>query len=374
MKNLAEVFEQKYGFDASTFIKEIGVEYFDTIKRLSLDSVIITYADKKGYKIPEKGTKEFNDFLISLLEAIQFLGEKFPQNQKITLNDKFLSELEISPVNCSKPKSKGILEDFKNIVGSDDLRPNMQGVYVDDGKLIATDAHKIVIFENDDFNDSNEKIIDLKAYLGTKGAKKIFIDGKFPNYKQVIPFNYDQKVKNVDLFALYCFFQSCVAMKKLQTNYVFSARIKLGEETFGFNPILFQELLTFLLAKGFEEGTIEYSLVNRAVLIQCGGENLGLIMPLLAMDEAPFTKVYTIDEITSEFGGQLKSKPTTKTKSQPQPKVTKRPTTKNLTYTKFTGKISETVYISRREIAAVILKNGDEIAGNQIVDGIYKIK
>jgi hypothetical protein len=372
MKNLAEVFEQKYGFDASTFIKEIGVEYFDLLKTLGLQSVIISWADKKGYKIPEKGTKEFNDFLISLLEAIQYLGEKFPQNQKITLSADYDSQarLEISPIKCSKPKSKGVLEDFKDIVGDDDLRISMNGVYVDDGKLIATDAHKMVVFENEDFNDSDKKIIDLKIYLGTKGAKKPYIDQIFPAYKNVIPTTYENKIKNVDLFALYCFVQSCIAMKKLQTSDIFAIRLKLGEETFGFNPFIFQELLTFLLAKGFEEGTIEYDYASRAVLIKCEGDNLGLIMPVKLGDEMISTKTYSIDEITSEFGGLPKSKPTKISQS----KVTKKPTTKNLTYSKFKGKVSDTIYISRRDIVAIILKNGEELAGNQIVDGIYKIK
>jgi|LakMenEpi03Aug12_release.lakeMendotaPanAssembly.Ray.scaffolds.fasta_scaffold339271_2 hypothetical protein len=374
MKNFRESFEQTYGFDAIEFIREIGNEYFGILKSIGINSAIDSYAEKKGYKIPNnrREVEQYNKFQIALLEAMQQEGAKFPENQKLTLEQETNSKFQITPLNPSVPKSKGVLEDFKNIVGSDVFRPSMNGVFVDNDVLVATDAHKLVVFENDDFKEHNLKIIDLTTYLGTKGAKFAFVDATFPKYEQILPTNYEQKIKDFPIYALYNFAQSAIAMKKLQTSDVFACRLMFGDTPIAFNPIILSELTGFMLAKGIDTCTIEYDTPNKAVLLKTDSKNLGLIMPLYSsgQDELISTVVYTTDELKSAFNEvKIPAKKALKTKV-----ATPKKTVKALTYTKFTGKIADTVYIPRRDIVSILLKNGEEIAGNEIVDGVYKMK
>jgi len=373
MENLVQKFEKKYDFNPITFVEEVGVEYFGVLKTIGLEQAFESFAEKKGYKIPERRTNEFELFLKALIEAMQEAGVKFPQNQKVTIDGgEEPINLVVSPLaSVSIPKSKGVLEDFKEIVSFDDLRPNMQGVYVDGNKLVATDGHKLIVFENSDFKSDDKKIIEMKTYLGTKGAKKNYIDGIYPKYEVVIPQNYDKSIKGVDLLALYSFVQSCIAIKKLQTSDVFLVRLKLGDTEIAFNPIILHEALSFLLAKGFDKATIEYDTGSKAVLIKVGaGDNLALIMPIYAKDIMLGTRQYTIQEIEEIFGKSYKKPTVKKAQQKSQPKKS----TKNLVYTKFKGSINDTTYIPRRNIVSILLKNGEEIAGNEIIDGVYKIK
>jgi hypothetical protein len=362
MGKLRNAFEKKYGFDGVDFVKQAGNEYFGAVKSLGVQSVLKNYAEKKGYDV------EINDeFLSRLIEALAEAGEKFPENQKVRID--YFQELQISPIDPSVPKSKGTLQDFKNIVGSDDLRPVMQGVFVsDDGYLVGTDAHKLVKYKSNDFSKDKGKIIDLKIYIGTKGDKISFIDEKYPNYEAVIPKNNEYKVENLNTYAFYNLCKSAIALKKLQDSDIFNIHFKEKGLEFALNPILFAELLEFALAKGFDKFNLEFSAPNRAFLLKFEDGSEGLIMPIIAVDNKG-TKVYTFDQVESEFSGGGK----TKTKGKALPKSKSKEPKKDVPYKKFEGDLSDVTYIPRRDISLIVLKNGEELSSADIIDGVYKL-
>jgi hypothetical protein len=362
MNKLRSAFEKKYGFDGVDFVKQAGNEYFGAVKSLGIESVLFNYAEKKGYNV------EINDeFLSRLIEALAESGEKFPENQKVGIDN--FKELEISPIDPSVPKSKGALQDFKNIVSDDDLRPAMMGVYVsDDGFLVGTDAHKLVKYKTIQYIKDKGKILDLKIYIGTKGEKINFIDAKYPNYEAVIPRNNEFKVNNLNTYAFYNLCKSAIALKKLQDSDIFNIHFNEKGVEFALNPILFAELLEFALAKGFDKFDLEFSAPNRAFLLKFEDGSEGLIMPIIAVDNKG-TKVYTFDQVESEFSGGGK----TKTKGKALPKSKSKEPKKDEPYKKFEGDLSDVTYIPRRDISLIVLKNGEELSSADIIDGVYRL-
>jgi len=370
MGKLRSAFEKKYGFDGVDFVKKAGQEYFGMAKSLGIDSLLIGYAKKKGVSLPmnEKGYSKLSDaFKSDLIQAMAEAGEKFPKNQKARIE--FFDNLEVTPIDPSVPKSKGALQDFKNIVGSDVFRLVMQGVYVsDDGFLVGTDAHKLVKYKSNEFSKDKGKIIDLKIYIGTNGEKISFIDEKYPNYEAVIPRNNEFKVNNLNTYAFYNLCKSAIVLKKLQDSDIFNIHFKEKGVEFALNPIIFAELLEFALAKGFDNFNLEFSAPNRAFLLKFEDGSEGLIMPILAVDNKG-TKVYTFDQVESEFSGGGK----TKTKGKALPKSTSKEPKKDIPYKKFEGDLSDVTYIPRRDISLIVLKNGEELSSANIIDGVYKL-
>jgi hypothetical protein len=375
MGKLQKQFESKYGFDAVNFIKELGNRYLGILKSIGLESAIVSFADEKGFKIPMNerySNSPSNSFLVDLIQAIAEAGQKFPENQKVTIDD--LGDIaEVSSIDVSVPKSKGVLEDFKDIVSDDDLRPSITGVFVSkDGFLVGTDAHKLVKFKNSTYSKDADKIIDLNAYIKSKGDVVRFIDEKYPNYDAIIPRDNPNKVKNLSTYAFYNFCKSAIALKKLQTNNNFCVNFKEKGEEISFSPILFSELLGFALAKGFDTFDLEYSTTTRAFLFTFEDGSEGILMPIYNKEGLNGTKLYTFDEVISEFGNGGKAK-ATKTKTLPKKSESKEPK-KEVTYKKYEGSLDDVTYIPRRDISMVILKNGDELTNADIVDGVYRLK
>ena len=152
-------FKKKYGIDAIDFVEKADLEYFGLAKKNGIQSILKSYAEKQEMNI------EFNDeFYKDLVETFAEADKKFPYNEKISFVSD-IYQLEPSPVNPSIPKSKGVLEDFKDIVSKDIFRENMSAVYVsDDGFLYGTDAHKLIKFKNNDYSEYAGKLINLKLF------------------------------------------------------------------------------------------------------------------------------------------------------------------------------------------------------------------
>jgi len=377
---LAAAFEKKYGFDGVKFVQEAGIELYGVIKKIGIKSALEDFARRKNYSV------EINDaFMKDLIEVLVEAGERFPDKEKYSFDDENLVDFKLTPLFPSQPKSKGLLEDFKNIVSDDDLRPAMTGVYVDkeDEVLVATDAHKMVVFKNSTYQNDAGKIINLKKYLGTKGNKIEFIDATFPRWKQVVPTDNPNKKKHLSTYAFYNACYSTLAIKKYISNYVFNINFTDGENVFAFNPIILGETLAFALAKGFPSFDLEYSTPMRAFILRFEDEkgfksqSYGLVMPIFAReDEKTGTEVYSFNDINDKFSikkaGKKTNIPTRKATTSPTSpqKPTKRA---EIPYKRYEGSLDDVTYIPRRDIAAIVLKNGQELTSAEIIDGIYRI-
>jgi thiol-disulfide isomerase/thioredoxin len=355
-------FKKKYKVDAIDFVEKADLEFFGLAKSVGIQSVLKSYAEKKEMNI------EFNDeFNKDLVEAFAEAGKKFPYNEKISFNED-LYQLEPTPINPSVPKSKGVLEDFKDIVGDDPFREQFNGVYVsNDGYLYSTDAHKLIRYKNNDYSEYEGKLINLKTFILSKGKKIDFIDAKPLQYESVIPKNNSDVVKNLPTYNFYNFSKSVIALKKLLSNDIFNVIFDFKGESFGFNPILMSDVFHFALCKGFDTFTLEYSTPNRAIIFNFKDNSLGLLMPIMVKDDSLMgTTKTTIEQIVSDYG-YSKSMP--KAKSEKATKVE----VKEVPYTKFDGTIKDTTYIPRRDISYVVLKNGEQLSSSEIADGVYKI-
>jgi hypothetical protein len=359
-------FKKKYGIDAIDFVEKADLEYFGLAKTIGLENVIKQYADKIRLDIQFNG-----EFYKDLVQAFAEAGKRFPNNEKVTLDEGF--ELNITPTNPPVPKSKGVLEDFKDIVSDDFLRPKMQCVYIsEDGYLVGTDAHKLIKYKSNDFYEYAGKLIKLDTYIKSKGKKIEFIDEKYVLYEQVIPKDNPNKVENLSTYSFYNFTKSVIATKKLQTSEIFNVNFDFKGTTFSFNPIILMDTLHFALCKGFEFFNLEYSTPNRAIVLDFPNKSEGIVMPIIGTSLVG-TKKYTIEEINSYF--KLSKTSSTKTSAKAPTKTDKYPveTEKEVPYKKYEGGIDKTTYIPRRDISYIVLRNGEKLSANDIIDGFYRI-
>jgi hypothetical protein len=362
---LQEKFKKKYKVDAIDFVEKANLKRFGLVKSLGLEPVLEDYA--KSENLPITFDDEFRK---DLVEAFAEAGEKFPENEKIRFNNEASMFLEPTPINPPIPKSKGTLENFKDIVSKDDLRPKMMGVYVtDDGHLVGTDAHKLIKFKTNEYSQYAGKIIDLKTFIASKGKKLDFIDEKYVDYQSIIP-RENEEIENLPTYNFYNLAKSAIAIRKLQDSLIFNINFKIKDKILSFNPILMLDVLQFALYNGLETFTFKYSEPNRPVLLDFGSKCLGLVMPVFNSGGL----LRGTDEITFEdvINNYRNFKPSTKEK--PSAKVEpKKTTTKDVPYTKFDGSIKDTTYIPRRDISYIVLKNGEQISSAEIADGVYKI-
>lgn len=372
-------FTEKYGISPLKLVEDTHLKYLGFIKSNGLIRALENFVEDEKLNIEIDSEFEKN-----LVEAFAEAGERFPENGKISeLEGNVL--LSIPSVNAGVPKSKGTLENFKEIVGRDELRPAMSGVFVseDGANLVGTDAHKLVVQKSSEYSEYAGKIIDLKVYLQTKGKKLSFIDGKYPNYKAILPQDSPNEVKNFDTYALYNFAKSTIAVHKLVNQTMFNINLKLpsngseGSINASFNPVLAVDLLVFALANGWSKFTLEYSEISRAFILNFGDGNTGLLMPILNREGGEFvlrgSEVMTPEEIMEKYKlskGAKISKPTAKKTVTPSAPVSSEP------FKKFEGDYDEddTTYVHRREIESITLANGEVLGKNDVVHGFYRVK
>jgi len=362
---LQEKFKKKYKIDAIDFVEKANLKNFGLVKKVGLENVLEDYikSENLSFKIDDEFNKD-------LIEAFAEAGERFPDNVKLSFrsNDNF--NLEPTPINPSIPKSKGTLENFKDIVGNDELRVKMNGVYVsEDGYLVGTDAHKLIKFKSNEYNKYAGKIINLKTFIASKGKKLDFIDEKYPDYQAVIP-RENEEIENLPTYNFYNLAKSTIAIKKLQDSDIFNINFKIKDKIYSFNPIIMLDVLNFALCNGLDTFTFKYSEPNRAALLDFGSKCVGLVMPVYNQND--LTKGTTLMTFEDVINNYRNFKPSTK--ERPSTKVeVKKQVVKDVPYTKFDGTIKDTTYIPRRDISYVVLKNGEQLSSSEIADGVYKI-
>jgi hypothetical protein len=370
-------FERLYKFNPFDFMKKLNADYFGIIK-YRIFTTLVADVVKKEYDVEADET-----FFKLLVESYQEAGERFPQNQKIDYGE-ILIDLDVTPLNPNVPKSKGIIEDFKEIVSDDDLRPSMTGVYFDDGFMVGTDAHVLVkdYSPNEFTKKYNKKIIDAKVYIKSKGEVINIIEEKYPEYDRVIPTSGFEHRINVDLYELFNIGRSAAFYLKLIDANNLSLRLKIKGEKFAVNPILLADVTEYFLKKGSTTAELKYTAPNRAIVMDFGG-SIGLLMPVIndgGKDRNIIdTLIYDLQELDA-FKGSGKPtgqrKPATRTRKPKESKPESREEeTRSEDFRKYTGKFAgENEYISRRDIEKIILKDKTILETNDFIDGVYRAK
>lgn len=194
-------------------------------------------------------------------------------------NKKFLQVKDIQLLKVPKTNKKGV-ESLSFIVGKNDLRPTLKGVYVDTNGYVATDAHKMVILKQETSKEEQGKIINLnKKNKRDLYYDKDYIEGKYPDYKSVIPV-YKKKTKpqNIDK-----------VLQNVYSSYKWISSEYDGEKLIYSNGLFLNNLFLYDILRVLKSNgstTVKFSFQeNRALLIETDNGNLGLLMPMTVLNE-----------------------------------------------------------------------------------------
>ena len=205
-KAMARTMAQSEGIDIPSWMKEGEKSAKEKMKENK----------KKAQSKPVKEKESYSDFQGNPFLLIP----EFQRRKRIPTAKK---DLELKPLN----KSFGSVT--KSMIGTDALRPIMNGNYFDpeNRAIIGTDAHKLYYFPSSQtkYNGVYKTIQTLEKEYGdwllginfedfiTKHGK---IDGQYPNYLGVIPkFDIGKQVQNVDYEKLFWFNQVLAKAKVL---------------------------------------------------------------------------------------------------------------------------------------------------------------
>jgi len=254
--------------------------------------------------------KEYTDFYLALA-ASDLSGKKFPKKARITPVQ--LEGVEI-PLKLKEKNVKitgignkdDILQLLKNIVGDDALRPALQGVYFDEKNksAVATDSMKMVVIPDKSIKKS-EIINPIDGNV---------IDGKYPDWKMVIPDYGKEDAVRVNVQYMLNVLHTVLNSAGYLDISPFVVMLHKGEQ-FACNAHVMYPVFEVMAKMGFDEATMYLESPRRSFLIKPdSGEVTGLVMPLLlSAFHYTFPGIYTILENGKEvqsFSGRIKTEPT----------------------------------------------------------------
>lgn len=195
------------------------------------------------------------------------------------------TEYPIKKVNAIKNlySDQNLIKLLYPFVAKDELRPNMQGINFDE-KIVATDAHKLVIMPN--------KTDRHGFYLINKIAKLmtnedlILSENKFVNWRGAMPASGDKiKVNFESLYSRLYWWKSMKLHKALGMPFV---RLNLAGKEFLFNGLFLMDVVKFFLQTGNKTGTIDFTETNKGIVFE-SNEIKALLMPVVNDSSLPYT-------------------------------------------------------------------------------------
>lgn len=309
-------FKDTYGKDPFMFLEGPLAAHYSNLKKLPFDTIEEFF--ERVYPEYEAAGREKDkeQIIIDLIEVYQEAGKPFPRK---LVSETPLYMLNPTPVYPKVPKARGVLYDLKDIVGKDESRLNLTGVYVDpEEKLVATDAHAMVIYDTELYSQYKNKIIDVKTYVKSKGKDLKFIDEKYPDWRDIIKKEYDIGFITFDIYVLYNWaasYKDC--MKYLVPDRDTSMPMVVQFESLdgsavadkkGFNPDLLLKVTKFALQYDYNDAyTINTDIHQSRALVLDFYQSFtkgvmglrGLVMPMVVKEDAPYWK---FEEIVETFG------------------------------------------------------------------------
>ncbi len=147
-----------------------------------------------------------------------------------------IKELPSKDKKIARIKDKDVLNSSKisrlidNFASKDDLRPVLNGSKIDDGYLITTNAHILLAIYSSSLKNKKEEILSISKFAKKTYGKKI--DGKYPNWRAVIPRTTESlkingtklynKIKKIYDYELYNTTTGAVGLKLDEVNYAFN--------------------------------------------------------------------------------------------------------------------------------------------------------
>ena len=168
--------------------------------------------------------------------------------------------------------------DIYKYVGKDKTRKRLQGVYYNNGDIVATDGHLLVVLQNQKYNPTYEGKI-----IGKSG--EIF-EGKYPNYKLIKPAKLDNYIlTQLDYNRLEEINKSdkakVMAMQDFEKKY-YTPVVKIGDAYFKLE--LVNKLVTFMRHIGTNE--IYAPQESNKVLYVKSKDGRAIVCPISSRDDA----------------------------------------------------------------------------------------
>lgn len=292
-----------YGKRKTITRTEKVVKNLDFYKKYNIpeDEFLSFYKSKTGangfYKIYELNQEInfadfYKDYLLHLYEN-KLKGAFYFTDKKT--NVMIESDLISKKISLPKVETDKFLA-LKNIVSKDAYRPILNGVLIEKDSLVATDAHKLVVLHTKN-NENVGKIKDFLTekdytnYLKIDGREQLtkveyfkkhqFYDGKYPNYKDIIPkYKNFSKLEDIEKWLQICKNYIEVAGKNL-VQIIF----KEYHNEIGFNPKIMYDALEALAKGGNKKVKFAFSEAKKAILIHTETKDYALIMPVFKDDE-----------------------------------------------------------------------------------------
>ena len=379
---LVQKFKEKYGVNPIKLVEDANLKNFGFAKKAGINQLLKVFIGDTNPNLEVN-----NSFKKDLVESFAEAKEKFPDNEKASVETG--TKFEVPNQMSGIPKSKGTLENFKDIVGTDGLRPIMMGVYVsEDGFIVGTDAHKLVKQKNNGLlsqTDYAGKTIDLTKYIKSKGKLIDFVDGVYPKYDAVIPRDTPYEDRALSTYAFYNYVKSALDVKRLVDAEIFNINFNLMTETsgetkmFSFAYHVLFDALNFAMLNGWDVFTLRYSEPTRAVVFDFGGDNIILVMPIIdrygsgesggSTGTIPLTTEEVEEKYRLGLTSQKASKPKVSKPVRPSAPVSSEP------FKAFKGDYDEddTTYVLRKDIESITLTNGEVLGKNDVVHGFYRV-
>ena len=168
--------------------------------------------------------------------------------------------------------------DIYKYVGKDKARERLQGVYYNNGDIVATDCYLLVVLQNQTYNPAYEGKI-----IGKSGE---IIEGKYPNYQSIMPaklnnyiltkFDYDrlEEINKSDKAKV-------MAMQECEKKH-YTPVVKIGNAYFKLE--LVNKLATFMRHIGTNE--IYEPQESNKILYVKGRDGRAFVCPISSRDDA----------------------------------------------------------------------------------------
>lgn len=162
-------------------------------------------------------------------------------------------------------KDKGLLKIVEEFINDDALRLNTAGLFVDDNALVCTDTHKLICIPSE--VDIEKGLYSISPKVAKKVDAKLYskIDGKFPDYKAILPEH--SVITKVDAYKLKTYVQA-VVNGKYENNITHAVCFKVENDfNIGFNSNFLIECLESFLLMGYNELYFGFSTPSRGITI-----------------------------------------------------------------------------------------------------------
>ena len=199
----------------------------------------------------------------------------------------------LTPMPPTKLGKTGI-DSLTEIVGKDELREAMSGaLYAGKGRIVATDAHILVVLENQNYPKSLDGTIKS---LWNKVPQERLVGIPYPNWEAVVPNQqlFQTKELSIDDALAYAYGGFLEGKKIIKEKdfdkyekriFKYILRLNIGNIEVGVDSLMLTRILRVLRANDVRKIVLHITGKQKAIKITTDKKHYGLIMPVIIADK-----------------------------------------------------------------------------------------